>query len=178
MIEAFLSVESRERLQGLIGRQVHGFGSDLEIDDRIGAFSAWLRLDAGWLTVEFLEDVLEFPDFESAEPVLTAHPLASSGPGGTEYPLGATVTAITRIQESVTSITKPAQTVDWEWWRDAGLRFSLDDGRELLFHCPSSRQPSVLMRTGSPVALDPVQTGVFQEGEKRRYDYSRREVEL
>lgn len=177
-VTGFLDEQSAERLRALIGRRVEAFGSELEVDDRIGAFSAWLRCGGEFVTVEFAEEVIDFPGFDSVEPVLRVHAPGADDPGGEAYAVGAEITAVTRIQENLTQIARPSDAVEWSWWRDAGLRFSLADGRELVFHCPNTRAPEVYMRLGPAVTLPAVRTDTFQSGEKRRFEADRREGEL
>lgn len=175
----FLSAASADRLRGLIGRTVTAFGAELELEDRVGAFSGWLLLDDGqYVTLEFAEEVIDFPGFDSVEPVLTVHAPTTVDPGGEPYPADATITAVTRIQECLTQFRRPGDEVEWNWWRDAGLRFSLDSDRELVFHCPSTRAPEVHMRIGPSVTLPAPRKDIFQSGEKRRFEAQRRETAL
>lgn len=175
--ETFLSPESLGRLHDLIGQRLLAYGSDLEIDDRVGAFGAWLQLGQGWVGLEFVEEVLDFPDGERVESVLTVHPLTDIDPGGEPYPLAGTITRITRIQDRVAQINKLEDTVDWEWWRDSGVRIGLDSGQELLIHCASPVVIEVRMQEGPAGSLQPGRPGrVYQEEEKRRYEYAHREV--
>lgn len=177
-VTGFLSDTSAERLRGLIGRTLTAFGTELELDERVGAFSGWLQLGDEWVTVEFAEEVLDFPGFDSVEPVLTVHKPVTFDPGGEPHAVDAQITGITRIQECLTQFQRPSDGVEWRWWRDAGLRISLDDDRELVFHCPSTRAPEVHMRIGPDVLLPAPRKDMFQTGEKRRFEAERREVEL
>lgn len=177
-VTGFLNEVSAERLRGLIGQHVDAFGAELEVDDRVGAFSAWLKMGDTFCTVEFAEEVIDFPGFDSVEPVLAVHEPVTEDPGGEAYPVAAQITKITRIQENLTQIARPSHEVEWSWWRDAGLRFSLSDGRELVFHCPNTRAPEVYMRIGPSVILPAARKDTFQSGEKRRFEAARREIEL
>ncbi|RSZ63808.1 hypothetical protein EAH68_06105 [Corynebacterium hylobatis] len=175
--ETFLSPESLARLSELTGQQLLAYGSDLELDDRVGAFGAWLQFGQGWVGIEFVEQVIDFPDGERVESVLTVHPLTGLDPGGDPYPLTGTIAAVVRIQDRVAQINKLEGTVDWEWWRDSGVRIVLDSGQELLLHCASPVVVEVRMQEGPAGTLQPGQPGrVYQEGERRRYEYANREV--
>lgn len=175
--ETFLSPDSLDRLAGLVGQRLLAYGSDLELDDRVGAFGAWLQLEHGWVGLEFVEEVIDFPDGERVESVLTVHPLTDVDPGGDPYPLAGTIARITRIQDRVAQINKLEATLDWEWWRDSGVRIELDSGQELLIHCASPVVIEVRMQEGPAGTLWPGRPGrVYQEGEKRRYEYANREV--
>lgn len=181
MITTYLSEDSLARLTELIGTELLGYGTDIELDEGVGAFGAWLHTDQGYVGLEYLETVVEFGDEgERVESVLTVHPLSAADPGGEEHPLPGTITAIQRVQDVIRQITKPEQATEWEWWRDSGVRITLDSGRELLIHCASPVEIEVDMVTGpagtaeSPTPKDPGR--VYQEGEKRRFEYERRET--
>ena len=174
--ETFLSPESLEVLRGLTGAQLRAYGTDLELDDGVGAFGAWLDTDRGAVELEFVEQVLDFPEGERVESVLEARP---GGAEGDSYELTGTITQITRIQDRIAEINKLAEAVAWEWWRDSGLRLSLDSGQELLIHCASPVVIEVRMQAGPAGTLRPGVPGrVYQEGERRRYEYTNREVPL
>lgn len=175
--DTFLSPESLARLGQLTGQRLLAYGTDLELDDRVGAFGAWLQLEQGWVGLEFVEQVIDFPEGERVESVLTVHPLTDIDPGGDAYPLEGAIARITRIQDRIAQISKPDDTVDWEWWRDSGVRVTLDSGRELLIHCASPVVIEVRMQEGPAGGPQPAGPGrVYQEGEKRRYEYGSREV--
>lgn len=182
--ETFLRPDSMEVLRSLVGESLLAYGSDLELDDGVGAFGAWLQFEQSWVSLEFVEEVVDFDavdgGFESVESVLTVHPLTGVDPGGDPHELAGTIAEIRRIQDRVVAVDKPAATVAWDWWRDSGLRFILDSGQELLIHCASTIRIEVVMRTGpaGTVEPDPVARGTYQSGEKRRYEYERREAAL
>ena len=177
--ETFLSTESLSQLNDLVGRRLLAYGTDLELDEGVGAFGAWLQFEEGWVGVEFVEQVIGFPEGERVESVLTVHPLTGTDPGGDAHELAGTITQITRVQDRIAEINKLAEAVEWEWWRDSGLRFRLDTGQELLFHCASPVVVEVRMQAGPAGTVQPGSPGrVYQEGERRRYEYSNREVPL
>lgn len=175
MTDTFLTDTSLDLLRGLIGAQLRTFGTDLEIDDRVGAFGAWLDTDRGVVELEFVEQVVDLQEGgERVESVLEAR---AGEADGDAHDLPGTITGITRIQDRVALIDKISGGQQWEWWRDSGIRVSLDIGGELVLHCPSPVTVEVAMLTGSPVVLPPPPRD-YQEGEKRRYEYGRREVAL
>lgn len=175
MTDTFLSDTSLDLLRGLVGAQLRTFGTDLEIDDRVGAFGAWLDTDRGVVELEFVEQVVDLQEGgERVESVLEARPGEADGDA---HDLPGTITGIRRIQDRVALIDKLSGEQQWEWWRDSGIRVSLDTGGELVLHCASPVTIEVAMLTGSPVEL-PAPPQVYQEGERRRYEYGRREVEL
>lgn len=177
--ETFLAPEGLAQLGDLVGRQLLAYGTDLELDEGIGAFGVWLQFEQGWVTIEFVEQVIDFPDGERVESVLTVHPLTGIDPGGDAYALTGRIVEITRIQDRIAQINKLAEAVEWEWWRDSGLRFRLDSGQELLIHCASPVVIEVKMQAGPTGTLRPDAPGrVYQEGERRRYEYGNREVPL
>ncbi|HJD77995.1 MAG TPA: hypothetical protein K8V93_03170 [Corynebacterium pollutisoli] len=174
MTATFLDDASLTVLRGLIGAQLRTFGTDLELDERIGAFGAWLDTDRGTVELEFVEQVVDFEDGERVESVLEAREgLADGDP----HELAGTITGITRIQDKVALIDKLSGRQEWQWWRDSGVRVHLDTGEQLVIHCKSPVTIEVAMLTGTDVAL-PRPPRDFQEGEKRRYDYERREVAI
>lgn len=174
MTATFLDDASLTVLRGLIGAQLRTFGTDLELDERIGAFGAWLDTDRGTVELEFVEQVVDFEDGERVESVLEAREgLADGDP----HELAGTITGITRIQDKVALIDKLSGRQEWQWWRDSGVRVHLDTGEQLVIHCKSPVTIQVAMLTGPNVAL-PRPPRDFQEGEKRRYDYERREVAI
>lgn len=174
MTATFLDDASLPVLRGLIGAQLRTFGTDLELDERIGAFGAWLDTDRGTVELEFVEQVVDFEDGERVESVLEAREgLADGDP----HELAGTITGITRIQDKVALIDKFSGRQEWQWWRDSGVRVHLDTGEQLVIHCKSPVTIEVAMLTGTDVAL-PRPPRDFQEGEKRRYDYERREVAI
>lgn len=177
MTDTFLSDTSRDLLRGLIGAQLRTFGTDLEIDDGVGAFGAWLDTDRGTVELEFVEQVIDFTEQEGGERVESVLEARAGEADGDAHDLPGTITGITRIQDRVALIDKLSGEQQWEWWRDSGIRVSLDTGEELVLHCPSPVTIGVAMRTGAPVVL-PAPPRDYQEGEKRRYDYTRREVAL
>lgn len=174
MTDTFLTPTSRDVLRGLLGAQLRAYGTDLEIDDGVGAFGAWLDTDRGTVELEFVEQVIDFGDGERVESVLEARPGEADGEA---HELPGTITAITRIQDRVALMDKVSGAQEWEWWRDSGVRVRLDSGQELVLHCLSPVTIEVAMRTGRNVTLPPPPRA-YQEGEKRRYDYGRREAEL
>lgn len=174
MTATFLDDASLTVLRGLIGAQLRTFGTDLELDERIGAFGAWLDTDRGTVELEFVEQVVDFEDGERVESVLEAREgLADGDP----HELAGTITGITRIQDKVALIDKLSGRQEWQWWRDSGVRVHLDTGEQLVIHCKSPVTIEVAMLTGTDVVL-PRPPRDFQEGEKRRYDYERREVTI
>lgn len=181
--ETFLSPDSLDQLKGLIGQEIVAYGTDLELDDGVGAFGAWLQCTQGWVSLEYVEEVVEFDsvdgNFENVESLLTVHPLTTTDPGGDPYELKGKIVEIIRIQDRVALIKKLENSVGWEWWRDSGLRFILDSGQELLIHCASPVVIEVKMQAGALGTLNPEVPGrIYQEGEKRRYEYSNREIRL
>ncbi|AGF71194.1 hypothetical protein [Corynebacterium halotolerans] len=182
--ETFLEPGSLEVLRSLVGERLLAYGTDLELDDGVGAFGAWLQLESGWVSLEFVEEVVDFDaadaGFESVESVLTVHPLTWEFPGGDPQELEGTITEIVRVQDRVVAVEKPAETIAWDWWRDSGLRFLLDSGSELLIHCASTIRIEVVMRAGpaGTVEPEPIARGTHQSGEKRRYEHERREAPL
>ncbi len=182
--ETFLKPDDISRLKALIGEELLAYGTDLELDDGVGAFGAWLQFAPGWVNLEFVEEVVDFTtagdSFESVESVLTVHPLTDLDPGGDAHELTGRITAITKIQDRVAAVDKLADALVWDWWRDSGLRFVLDTGQELLIHCASTIQIEVVMRTGpaGTVEPNPVPVRSYQEGEKRGYRHERREAPL
>lgn len=174
MTDTFLTADSLSALRGIIGAQLRAYGTDLELDDGVGAFGAWLDTDRGIVELEFVEQVVEFADGERVESVLEARDGVADGD---PHALPGTITGITRIQDKVALINKLSGEQEWEWWRDSGIRVRLDSGQELVVHCASPVTIEVAMRVGADVEL-PRPPRDFQEGEKRRYEYERREVEL
>lgn len=175
--ETFLTPVSLDRLGALVGQRLLAYGTDLELDEGVGAFGAWLQFEQGWVSLEFVEQVLDFPAGERVESVLAVHPLTDVDPGGDPYPLVGTITQVARIQDRIAQINKLEDAVEWEWWRESGIRLLLDSGRELLIHCPSPVVIEVRMQAGPAGSLRPGNPGrVYQEGEKRRYEYANREV--
>ncbi len=177
MTTTFLSDASLDILRGLIGAQLRAFGTDLEIDDGVGAFGAWLDTDRGVVELEFVEQVVDFTEQEGGERVESVLEARVGEADGDAHELSGTITGISRIQDRVALIDKLSGAQQWEWWRDSGIRVSLDTGGELVLHCQSPVTVEVAMRTGSPVVL-PAPPRDYQEGEKRRYDYTRREIAL
>lgn len=174
MTDTFLTTDSLDVLRRIIGARLRAYGTDLELDDGIAAFGAWLDTDRGAVEVEFVEQVVEFADGERVESVLEAREGVADGD---PHELPGTITGVTRIQDKVALINKLSGEQEWEWWRDSGVRIQLDSGEELVLHCASPVTIEVAMLTGTDVAL-PKPPRDFQEGEKRRYDYVRREVGL
>jgi len=174
MTDTFLDDASLVVLRDLIGAQLHAFGTDLELDERVGAFGAWLDTDRGTVELEFVEQVVDFEDGDRVESVLEAR---AGEVDGDAYDLAGTITGIDRIQDRVALIDKLSGQQQWEWWRDSGLRITLDTGEQLVIHCKSPVTIEVAMLTGRDVQL-PTPPRDYQEGEKRRYDYGRREVAL
>ncbi|WP_146183500.1 hypothetical protein [Corynebacterium yudongzhengii] len=177
VVESYTDAASLDMLRWLIGKRIESYGAEVEVDEGVGAFAGWLKLSRGWVDVSFDVEVTDFPGFESFEPLLQVTPSMTERDGD-PYPLGAEVTGVTRIQEQLIQFHRPTDKVDWSWWRDAGLRFSLSDGRELVFHCPSTRTPEVHMRLGSKVTLPAPVRNTFQSGRLRRFEAYRREVLL
>lgn len=179
--ETFLSSDGLDTLRALIGEQLLAYGTDLELDDGIAAFGAWVRTAQGWVGLEFVEEVVDFDaGFTSVESLLTVHPLTDVDPGGDAHELTGRIETIHRIQDRVTMINKRDDAVEWDWWRDSGVRITLDTGAELVLHCGSTIEIEVVMRTGPAGTVEPapLATRSYQEGEKRRYTYERREVAL
>ncbi|MDO5513178.1 hypothetical protein [Corynebacterium sp.] len=174
MTDTFLTPASLEVLRGIIGAQLRTYGTDLELDDGIGAFGAWLDTDRGTVELEFVEQVVDFEDGERVESVLEAREGVADGD---PHALGGTITGIARIQDKVALIDKRSGEQEWEWWRDSGIRVSVDSGQELVIHCASPVTIEVAMRSGAQVQLPPPPRA-YQEGEKRRYEYERREVSV
>lgn len=174
MTDTFLTDDSLDVLRGTIGAQLRSYGTDLELDDGVGAFGAWLDTDRRTVELEFVEQVVDFAEGERVESVLEARDGVADGD---PHELAGTITGIARIQDKVALIDKLSGRQEWEWWRDSGLRITLDTGRELVLHCASPVTIQVAMLTGPNVAL-PRPPRDFQEGEKRRYDYERREVAI
>lgn len=177
--ETFLTPLSLDRLGALVGKKLLAYGTDLELDEGVGAFGVWLQFEQGWVSLEFVEQIIDFPEGERVESVLAVHPLSDVDPGGDPYPLVGTIAQVTRIQDGITQINKLEGAVEWEWWRESGVRILLDSGRELLIHCASPVVIEVRMQEGPAGALRPGSPGrVYQEGEKRRYEYTNREVSV
>lgn len=182
--ETFLRPDSLAVLRSLVGKKLRAYGTDLELDDGVGAFGAWLQLEEGWVSLEFVEEVVDFDSadggFESVESLLTVHPPTELDPGGDAHELEGAITGIRRIQDRVQMIDKLSGEVTWDWWRDSGVRFTLDTGQELVIHCASTVQIEVVLRSGPAGTVEPapLARGTYQEGEKRRYEYERREVDL
>ncbi|GAB3690951.1 hypothetical protein [Corynebacterium nasicanis] len=174
MTTTFLNVTSLALLRELIGAHLRAYGTDIELDDGIGAFGAWLDTDRGTVELEFVEQVVEFAEGERVESVLEAR---AGMADGDPHELPGTIIGITRIQDKVALINKLSGEQEWEWWRDSGIRVHLDTGAELVLHCKSPVTIEVAMLSGTNVAL-PRPPRDFQEGEKRRYDYERRELTL
>lgn len=57
MTDTFLTDDSLDVLRGIIGAQLRSYGTDLELDDGVGAFGAWLDTDRGTVELEFVEQV-------------------------------------------------------------------------------------------------------------------------
>lgn len=177
-VTGYLSESSLAQLRALIGRTIDAFGFELEVDDLTGAFSVWLQLGDETITLEFAEEILDFPGFESVEPVLHVDAPTGDNPGGDPHEVGSEITAITRIQDNLTQFARPSNDVEWSWWRDAGLRFSLADGRDLVLHCADTRSPEVKVRLGVNPLITVPRRDIYQSGEKRRFESDRREVSL
>ena len=179
MTNTYLDGESLAVLSGLVGTQVHGYGTHLDVEEGVGAFGAWVRTELGYVQLEYVETVIDFAAGERVESVLRVSPPTQSSPGGDEYELAGQLTAFARIQDGITQIGMPAGEQEWQWWRDSGIRFTLGNGQELLIHCASPVTIEVVMQAGPVGTLEPRTAGrVYQEGEKRRYVYERREVPL
>lgn len=179
--DTFLSPAGLDTLRSLIGERLLAYGSDLEIDEGVAAFGAWVRTTQGWVSLEFVEESIDFDaGFTSIESLLTVHPLTAIDPGGDAHDLTGRIEAIHRIQDRVTMINKHDDAVEWDWWRDSGVRITLDTGEELVLHCGSTIEIEVVMRTGPAGTVEPapLATRSYQEGEKRRYTYQRREIVL
>ncbi|MDO5670218.1 MAG: hypothetical protein Q4G50_09460 [Corynebacterium sp.] len=174
MTDTFLNYPGLTVLRDLLGAQLRAFGTDLELDDQVGAFGAWLDTDRGVVELEFVEQVVDFADGERVESVLEARAGVADGEAND---LVGTITGIDRIQDKVALINKLSGEQEWEWWRDSGIRVQLDTGQQLVIHCKSPVSIEVAMLTGPDVQL-PTPPRDYQEGEKRRYDYERREVAL
>lgn len=177
MTDTFLSADSVTVLRGLIGAQLRAYGTDLELDEGVGAFGAWLDTDRGTVELEFVEQVVDFTEAEGGQRVESVLEAREGVAEGDAHELPGTITAIARIQDKVALVDKLSGEQQWEWWRDSGIRVVLDTGTELVLHCTSPVTVEVAMLVGSPVTL-PAPPKVYQEGEKRRYDYARREVAL
>ncbi|MGP6174047.1 hypothetical protein [Corynebacterium sp. A21] len=178
--ETFLTPVSLEVLKSLIGQELKAYGSDLEIDEGLAAFDVWLDLEQGWVQLAYEETVVDFGDFENVESLLRVHPQGSAFPGGELHELGGRITTISRIQDKIIAVDKLIDAVSWDWWRDSGLRFTLDNGQDLIIHRAATVNGEVRMRTGQAGSTepDPIPKRPFQEGQKRRYQFERREVAL
>lgn len=179
--QTFLDPDSLTVLQALVGQELHAYGSDLEIDEGLAAFGAWLQLENGWVDLEYVETVVDFTaGFDNVESLLQARPLRADFPGGEVHPLKGRIQEIRRIQDQVSAIDKPTDQVAWDWWRDGGLRFILDTELELVIHRAATVEGEVRMRAGAAgtVAPDPLPKRSYQEHQGRRFEYSRREVPL
>ena len=155
MTNTFLNDASLDTLRGLLGAQLRAYGTDLELDEGVGAFGAWLDTDRGVVEVEFVEQVIDF------------------GPAAG----GERVESVLEARDGVADGDAHDEVQQWEWWRDSGLRISLDSGEELVLHCKSPVQVEVAMLAGRGVTL-PAPPKDFQEHQARKYDYGRREVSL
>lgn len=179
-IDTFLSTAELEILRGLPGQRINAYGTDLEAEEGIAAFDVWVDCEKGWLHLAYTETVVDFGDFENVESLLRVHPQGGEFPGWESQELSGRITGITRIRDRITAVDKPGETVAWEWWRDSGLRFILDSGRDLIIHRAATVSGGVRMRVGATgvVQPDPIPRHPLQEGEKRRYEFERRELEL
>lgn len=179
--ETFLTAASLDSLRALIGQQFRAYGSDLEIDEGVAAFDVWLDLAEGWVWLSYEETVVDFDaGFENVESLLRVHPQGGDFPGGDLHELTGGITEIHRIQDKIIAVDKLVDAVAWDWWRDSGLRFTLDNGQDLIIHRAATVNGEVRMRTGATglVKPDPLPKRPFQEGQKRRYEFARREVIL
>lgn len=184
--ETYLDAASIEVLRALIGQQLRAYGSDLEIDEGVAAFGAWLKLDQGWVQLEYEETVVNFDagdaSFESVESLLKVFPQGGEFPGieSDLHELSGKITQIVRIQDNLTAIDKIEDQVAWDWWRDSGLRFRLDNGQELIIHQAATVGGEVRMRAGATdqIGPDPFPRHSLQTNQKRRYEFDRREVPL
>lgn len=130
------------------------------------------------MQLEYEETVVDFDaGFESVESLLQVFPQGGEFPGTDLHELTGTVTAIHRIQDRVAAVDKLADETEWDWWRDGGLRFILDTGWDLIVHRAATE---VRMRAGARGAVepDPLPRHSYQENQKRRYEFNRREVPL
>lgn len=177
MTNTFLNDASRDTLRGMLGAQLRTYGTDLELDEGVGAFGAWLDTDRGVVEVEFVEQVIDFGPAAGGERVESVLEARDGVADGDAHDLPGTITGIMRIQDKVALIDKASGEQQWEWWRDSGLRISLDSGEELVLHCKSPVQVEVAMLAGRGVTL-PAPPKDFQEHQARKYDYGRREVSL
>lgn len=154
--------------QELVGSTLRGFGTELEIDDYTGAFSGYVALHSGFVSVEFVETETDFgPDGTSFEPEMELSLV--DDPGGEFWPLEGTVSSAEVVMETITAFDNGEQV--WSWQRRAGLILHLEAGQTLSFHCASPRAPEVVMRVDKP--LPPVNTHVYQQHQKRTYSYER-----
>ncbi|WP_018296697.1 hypothetical protein [Corynebacterium lubricantis] len=160
----------------LIGKEIRGFGTELEIDDYTGAFSGYLALagsdagsDAGqFVSVEFVETETDFgPDGTSFEPEMTLTEVED--PGGEFWELAGVISTVQEVYETITAFDDGVEV--WHWKRTAGLVLGCENGTTLSFHCGSPRAPEVVMRVNAP--LPPVDTHVYQQHQKRKYSYER-----
>lgn len=182
-IETFLDAPSIEVLRTLIGQQLRAYGSDLEIDEGLAAFGVWLDLDRGWVQLEYEETVVDFDaGFENVESLLKVFPQGGQFPGieSELHELSGKITQIVRIRDKLVAIDKIEDQVAWEWWRDSGLRFRLDNGQELIIHRAATVGGEVRMRAGASgqIEPDPFPRHSLQTNQKRRYEFDRREVPL
>lgn len=179
-VDTFLSTAELEVLRGLLGQELSAYGTDLEVDEGLAAFDVWVDCEKGWVHLAYTETVVDFGDFESVESLLRVHPRGGEFPGWESTELSGRIIGITRIQDKVTAVDKLRDTVAWEWWRDSGLRFTLDSGQDLIIHRAATVNGVVRMRAGATgvVDPDPIPRRPFQEGEKRRYEFERRELGL
>ncbi|QGU06113.1 hypothetical protein COCCU_00725 [Corynebacterium occultum] len=179
--ETFLTPAELDILRGLLGQELSSYGTDLEIDEGLAAFDVWLECEQGWVHLAYEETVVDFDaGFENVESLLRIHPQGGEFPGWESHDLKGRITKITRIQDKITAVDKLEEAVAWEWWRESGLRFTLDSGQELIIHRAATVNGEVRMRAGDAggVEPDPIPKRPFQEGQKRRYEFERREVEL
>ncbi|MHA2787742.1 hypothetical protein ACXZ66_01125 [Corynebacterium sp. S7] len=160
----------------LVGKQIRGFGTEIEIDDYTGAFSGYLALtgaDEGqFISVEFLETETDFgPDGTSFEPEMTLSYV--DDPGGEFWELDGVITSVQDVVETITAFDNGNEV--WRWERTAGLILGLGENTDkdttLSFHCASPRAPEVVMRLNKP--LPPVDTHVYQQHQTRKYSYER-----
>lgn len=181
--ETYLDTGSVDTLQQLIGQQLSAYGSDLEIDEGVAAFGVWLKLDQGWVQLEYEETVVAFDaGFENVESLLKVFPQGGDFPGVESdlHELTGGITAIHRIQDRVSAIDRNTDQPEWDWWRDGGLRFVLDNGQDLIIHRAATVGGEVRMRAGARAEVEPdlLPRHSYQENQHRRYEFERREVAL